>query len=425
MKAGFYECDITPPLGCYLTGYGVPRYAQEVHTRLSAKAVVLEDNGECNVIISVDMCEFPHEMHDIVTKRIFEFTKISPDKVCIHSTHSHCGAPVWDDPAINCYGDNEYKSVFYRLVADCAILAYNRLEESTIYFAKKNAQGIANSRCHIMKDGSMKSFVLDLSETKKPLCTPDDEVTMIFAEQHGKLAGVLYSFACHQDTTEEDKTGYSGDYSAVVSEYLKEKYGSGFISVYLAGPSGDINHINPERSEQIGYKQIGKIISDAIICGEGEKIKIDGRLRSQKEQISIPKRKYSDDEFEKLAKYYLDNDGGSTFRLSNLIFYHQNDKSECRDLYVQVVAIGDFALVIYPGEMFVEYSHRTKAFSPFKHTMVAENSNGHGGYIPTPDAFSENSYLYEISPAYDSDLIAEAGEILFEKANEISNNLKT
>ncbi len=424
MRAGFYESDITPPLGCYMTGYGVPRYACEVHTKLFAKSVVLEDNGEYSVIISVDMCEFPLEMHDIVTKRIFEFTDISPDKVCIHSTHSHCGAPVWDDPAINCYGDSEYKSVFYRLVADCAILAYNRLEESSIYFAKKTAANIANSRCRVMKDGSLQSFVSDLSQTQNPLCDPDEEVTMMFVEQQGKLAGVLYSFACHQDTTAENANGYSGDYSAIVSECLKEKYGSAFLSVYLAGPSGDINHINPNTAEQLGYRQIGRIIADAIADGEKEKIKIDGRLSSHKEPISIAKRKYSADEFKKLAAYYLDNDGASTFRLSNLIFYYQNDKCECRDLYVQVVAIGDFALVIYPGEMFVEYSHRTKAFSPFEHTMVAENSNGHGGYIPTPDAFGESSCLYEISPAYDSDLIAEAGEILFEKAIEILNNLK-
>jgi len=65
MKAAFYESDITPPLGCYMTGYGVPRYAKDVHTRLSSKAVVFEDDGEYSVIISVDICEYPNEMHDI------------------------------------------------------------------------------------------------------------------------------------------------------------------------------------------------------------------------------------------------------------------------------------------------------------------------------------------------------------------------
>ena len=425
MKAAFYESDITPPLGCYITGYGVPRYAEDVHTKLSSKAVVFEDGGKYSVIISVDICEYPHEMHDIVTKRIFEFTGITSDNVCIHSTHSHCGAPVWDDPAIDCYGDPEYKNVFYRLVADSAILAHKRLEESEIYFSKGIAKGIANNRCWIMKDGTMKTFVNDIEKAEKPLSPPDEEVSILFVEQNGKKVGAIYSFGCHQDTTKEKECGYSGDYSAIVSRHLKEKYGHDFVALYLAGPCGDINHIkNGGGGEQISYKQIGEIISNTIFECESEKIRLAGSLSGTKEPISIKKRKYSSEEFINLAKYYLDADGGGTFRLSNLVFYHQNDKKECRDLYVQVISIGDFVLFVYPGEMFVEYSHRTKKESPFKYTMVTENSNGHGGYIPTPNAFSENSYLYEISPAYDSDLVPEAGEILLEKIMKIANKLK-
>jgi len=425
MKAAFYESDITPPLGCYMTGYGVPRYAKDVHTRLSSKAVVFEDDGEYSVIISVDICEYPNEMHDIVAERVFEFTGITPDKVCIHSTHSHCGAPVWDDPAIDCYGDDEYKNVFYRLVADSAILAYKRLENSEIYFSKGIAKGIANNRCWIMKDGTLQTFVNDISKTDRPLCPPDEEVSILFVEQNGKKIGAVYSFACHQDTTKEKECGYSGDYSAIVSKHLKEKYGQDFVALYLAGPCGDINHIrNGGQGDQISYKQIGEIISNTIVESEPKKIPLEGKLSSEKEHISIKKRKYSSDEFVDLAKYYLDADRGGTFRLSNLLFYYQNDKKQCRDLYVQVIAIGDFALFVYPGEMFVEYSHRTKKDSPFKYTMVTENSNGHGGYIPTPNAFGENSYLYEISPAYDSDLVPEAGEILFKKIITIANNLK-
>ena len=425
MRAAFYESDITPPLGCYMTGYGIPRYAEDVHTKLSSKAVVFEDDGECNIIISVDICEYPEELHDLVTKRIFEYTGITPEKVCIHATHDHCGAPVWDDPAINCYGDNEYKNVFYRLVADSAILAYKRLEESEIFYSTSIVPEIANSRCWVMKDGTMRTFVTDLTQAEKPLSPPDEEISIVFVEQNGKKVGALYSFACHQDTTSESHDGYSGDYSAIVSKHLKEQYGNDFVAIYLAAPCGDINHIrNGGQGDQISYKKIGKIIADSIICAENEKIRLNGKLSSKKDIVSIDKRKYSQQEFSNLAKYYLDNDGGWIFRLSNLVFYQQNDQNKCRDLYVQVISIGDFALYIYPGEMFVEYSHRTKSGSPFKYTMVIENSNAPGGYIPTPDAFGENSFLYEISPAYDSDLIPEAGEILFEKIMELGNKIK-
>ena len=111
MKAAVYESDITPPLGCYMTGYGRDRRAKEVYSKLHAKSLVIEQNGKYAVVISVDICEYPSEMPEIVTKRIEEYTGIKPECVCIHSTHAHCGAPVTDNPNINCFADPEYKHV--------------------------------------------------------------------------------------------------------------------------------------------------------------------------------------------------------------------------------------------------------------------------------------------------------------------------
>ena len=81
MRAAFYECDVTPPLGGFLWGHYGEVYAKEVHNRLYAKAVVVEDEGDLAAIVVIDSCVLPPEMHDIVTKRIYEFTGITADKV--------------------------------------------------------------------------------------------------------------------------------------------------------------------------------------------------------------------------------------------------------------------------------------------------------------------------------------------------------
>ena len=129
MRAAFYESDITPPLGCFQSGYGFERIAEDVFDKIYSKALVLEDNGSYAVLIAVDLCEYPKDLHDKVAKRIEEYTGIPSERVCIHATHAHLGAPVIDNPQINCYADAPYKDVFYRLVADSAILAYKRLGE--------------------------------------------------------------------------------------------------------------------------------------------------------------------------------------------------------------------------------------------------------------------------------------------------------
>ena len=47
-------------------------YSETIHTRLYAKAVVIEDGDETAAIVVIDSCVLPPEMHDIVTKRVFE-----------------------------------------------------------------------------------------------------------------------------------------------------------------------------------------------------------------------------------------------------------------------------------------------------------------------------------------------------------------
>ena len=70
---------------------------------------------------------------------------------------------------------------------------------------------------------------------------------------------------CHQDTVSLKPFGYCGDFSGEVSKHLKEKFGPGFISIYLASPSGDINHIDMFSDENLSHKEIGKKLSDAIV----------------------------------------------------------------------------------------------------------------------------------------------------------------
>lgn len=419
LRAAVYESDITPPLGGYLTGHGDDRRAENVYNRLYSKALVLEQGGTEAVIISVDICEYPEEMHDLVTKRIFEYTGIAPENVCITSTHAHTGAPVTDNPNINCFGDSTYKDVFFRLVADSAILAYKRLKESKIRFGTVKAEGVAVCRCSLLKDGTLATFISDPEKIERPLYEPDHELPVMFIEQDGKTVGAFYTFGCHQDTVGIKPYGYSGDYSSFVAELLKERYGKDFVSIYVPAPSGDINHLDPYAERRIECDEIGKILADGIARANAETTYIEGKLSVKKEPLRIKRRKYTDEQFQELLERYAKD----SFRLGNLVYYQKTDKVEYSDLYVQVISVGELAIYIYPGELFSHYAVKTKQNSPFKYNMVVENSNAYGGYIPTEEAFAENSDLYEIAPAYDSNLIPEAGEILYEKIMSLADEI--
>ncbi len=428
MKAAVYESDITPPLGCYMTGYGRDRRAQTVYTKLHAKSLVLEQDGQYAVVISVDICEYPSEMPGIVTKRIQEYTGISPECVCIHSTHAHCGAPVTDNPNINCFADPEYKHVFFRLVADSAILAYQKLDDAKLSFAEAEVPGIARNRCSVLKNGTFKTFEVDPDKIDHPVTEPDNRVPVLFVEQNGKKIGALYAFGCHQDTMgRRPLDGYSGDYSAFISEHLKDTYGRDFVSIYVAAPSGDINTFNPygKTDEEKSRKSevIAKLIAPSIVALDGKDTEIDGKLSVVKEKVVLRKRMYDEDAFYKLLNQYAE--AKSMFQLRNLLYYQCVEKDVPVDMYVQVITVGEFALYIYPGEMFSEYSIRVKENSPYKFNMVMENSNAYGGYVPMPELFVEGNKLYETAPAYDSYLEVNAGEILYDRIINIANKMKS
>ena len=294
MRASFYECDVTPPLGGFLWGHYGEVYAQEVHNRLYAKAVVVEDEGEVAAIVAIDSCTLPPEMHDIVTKRIEQFTGITADKVCIASNHAHWGAPISDSPEIGCYADENYKDVFFRLVADAVIIAYKRLDDATVKFGNSIAPGLAFCRNFELEDGTYVCHGRNRPNIKRALAEPDEELPVLLFEKDGKPIGAVICYACHQCTVGKANgvTGYSGDYASVMSEILKERYGHDFVSLFLIGTCGDVNHVNPDVNEPVtNFKIIGEKLADYYENSKDAAVPLtEGGVKSVKEFIDIKRR---------------------------------------------------------------------------------------------------------------------------------------
>lgn len=57
-----------------MAGEHYPIYAHDIHDKIFAKSLVIEDNGEYAVIVAVDVCEFPDGLFEKVTERIKAYT---------------------------------------------------------------------------------------------------------------------------------------------------------------------------------------------------------------------------------------------------------------------------------------------------------------------------------------------------------------
>jgi hypothetical protein len=67
------------------------------------------------------------------------------------------------------------------------------------------------------------------------------------------------------------------------------------------------------------------------------------------------------------------------------------------------VALGDFAFVSMPGEMFLSFGLEVLGRSPFAHTMLLGYNGSREGYAPAPLGFEQGSYEVMRGPAPEAD----------------------
>ncbi len=425
MRAGFYECEVTPPLGGHMPGYYRPNPATDVVERLYAKAMVVEDNGKYAAVVALDTCEYISELTQVILPRVAGMTDIPAENICIHITHTHKGCPIQDDANVGQYADAAYRDVCCRLCADVIILAYRRMEEVTVKFGQVTASdGIAFNRNYVLTDGRIRSFSAGDGVLDHMLAGTDTDLPVLVFEKEGTPIGILWSFALHQDCA-GPITGYTADYSGIVAAELKKVYGQELVSIFMIGTAGDINHIPTHPNPDIPYwrhREIGMILTESVKEAMEKANPTGSGVEVKKEILTVKRRMMTLEEAAPiLAKWEA---MGDKMRPRNLRYYIANNKKEFSKLAVQTIRIGNTCLYAYPGEIYVNFGKKLKAASPFQNNIVTENNNCFGGYIPTPEAFAPESDLYEISLCYCSRHVPEAGDQLTQKLLEMANEIK-
>lgn len=440
---GFYEREITPPLGSGIPGYFSIRRASDVADRLYARAVVVKEGNEKVAILSIDGLHPKKDICDNIAKRIEEYTDIPRSHIMIAFTHSHTAIPFRfecvafaDDPIVK-ESIKGYDEVFARLVADCATLANLRLKKATAYFGKGEVRGISFCRDYYMKNGT--------SQTNPPRKSPeiisavtesDKELPILMVkDEHQIPVGAIVSFACHADCVGGDKL--SGDYVSVLSKELKKVYGQEFVTVFLLGCSGDVNHFDVTKESdsddhyvKMGKKIAGEAVKVAAFAKELEETKVKARL----EYITIPRRSVEQERIDearnciatikedKNVKISADNTDPDQYKLAmakRLIDYLETTPNSF-DVPLQCIRIGELTIYGYNSEIFTEFGKMLKKEDGTEMNIVATLCNEAFGYVPTRDMFFDT--IYESRPGSNR-LDKEAGYIMTEKLVSMKKEL--
>lgn len=435
MRAGFYETEITPPLGCGIPGYFHLRISTGVKRKLYAKAAVLENDGTYVAFVAIDSVCVPLNADKIIKERVAKSTPIEPSAIVIAAIHCHTAGPV---KANRRMFDNEDEVEINKIIertafsaADAITLAYQRMQEVDAYFAEGSVDGVSFIRQYNLSDGTIRTN----PSAYKPLIIghcgePDKKLPIIlFKNSEGKPVGSITSFALHHDTV--GGTEYSSDYSGAVAENLKKVYGEDFVSVFYQGFAGDINHLDYCRKDPphgVKTEKIAEAITEEFLRVVETAEKQDEVLNVCRKYAMVTKRKI-DPQLVERAKFLFDNppkdmvgsisdptsDAQIYARSKSIVAKYILDPRTEMEIPVQVVRIGQVAIFAWVGEPFCHYAFKIREGSPTDKNMmisVAHQIVGYS-YIPTPDMFLPS--VYESS---ETDFEPDAGDVLVEKTLE-------
>jgi len=409
LRVGFYEKVITPPLGCDIPGFFLPRVANDVLTDLYARAVVVENEKEKIAMLALDVVGVNKQVTDKIIDRIHEYAQIKKESILICSTHLHTGGPVSSDTFL--HADDAYVEMMIRLSADAVTLAAKRMKLVTAKYACGMVDSISYVRNFNMAGGYvMTNPERGRSDILGPCADIDPDVpVLMFFDQAQKPCGAIISFACHQDCLCGEKRAYSTDFAGVLDKELKKEYGPEFVSVFFEGACGNINHHNVRAEKPITlehHRKMGRILAAEIksIIPDAEAV-VGDAVAACKQDITLKRRLFSQKQLEDARAYLQECEGKEIvytefnpesafmrFHYAHRALDYMKDDSSTYTVALMAIRIGDVIFSAFPGEVFVQFGKQVKSGTPTKKLFVVELAFDNCGYIPTSDLFQPTVY---------------------------------
>lgn len=411
LKAGFARVEITPPLGCMISGYYEPRIAKGMLDPLFASAIAFDDGEKRAVLLVMDVIGIMQEALDGMRRRIAANLGMETAALMVHCTHTHTGPEILDgmfDP------DPVYNQRLEMLMEQAACLALNDLHPAKILTADGSVEGISFIRRFRMKDGSTRTNPgYGNPDIVEPIGEIDYQLRLARILREGADEILLVNFQVHPDTIGDCLKGveeFSADYPGFVVRTLEGALGNA-KAVYLNGACGNLNHINvhkPEWDPNGGYAHtahMGRVIA-------GEALRIHGKARPIEADklsygasiLAAPANKGRPDQLpyaQNIVDWHREGRddlipetgmGITTLVAEANRMLKLKDAPDNFSLNMSALAIGELCLAGIPGEAFTEVGMHIKKHSPYAVQMVLGITNGYEGYFPMKEAFDEGGY---------------------------------
>jgi hypothetical protein len=426
LRAGAAAVDISPKDSQFLAGYPhVERYSTGIHDPLLSCALYLANDQSQMMFISNDIVHFSKAMSGRVRAKIAAETGMPASHIMTTASHTHSG-PITRRHRV---------SIEKEIVIPDADLAYLRLMEEGMIAAGmeayRNAQpaqvGLA------VADGT--GVGTNRHDPSGP-ADPQVPVLMVKTADGQKDIACMVVYSMHPTVLHEDSTLVSADFPGLARQFLQQNLlGDDCPVVYHTGPAGNQSprHVTEgntfAEAKRLGH-MLGRAIAQAIpditytpaVSLESFQTFVDLPPR---ELLPVPEAKAQLDQAVRTLEHLRrTNAPRAETRTAECAWFgaeralalaEANEKGLLSGYYdevlpaeVQILKIGPWSFVGWPGEIFVEHALAVKA--QYEDTFIIELANGPlRGYLVTEEAAQKGCY-----EAFGTAHSPKAGEVLAE-----------
>ena len=366
--------------------------------------MVLESGDVRVALVGLDLCGLLEASHRAIREAVAATTGIPAQNVVLNVSHSHSAPYISADlqELLRPFGlrlhDDAYAVALQQAVVEAVGEAADRAEPVTPAVGRGSVERVAGNRRPKLPDGRTVHRYgrppEDLRALPEGLIDP--EVAVIrFDRADGRALGAILSYSCHPTASGLGiPTNVSADFVGHGRQKIEDDFG--VACVFLQGCAGNqgtgkwVSGTPWEDTVAMGSR-FAKGVADAMASARRV---ADGGLRLARSRIpleldSFPPLDELARQFERAAR---DRDFADIVALGDaLVLARRVD--ELREAPITAIGLGtDLALVVLPGEVFLEHGLAVRAASPFADTIVAAYNDNTLQYIPTASAFPDGAY---------------------------------
>lgn len=408
---GIARLPITPPLTFpqRLWAAAPTDFATGVHGEVAVTALAIAGGtGDAVMIVTADLCEW-RNAEDETSVRVAVATAcgLDPDRVFLHSTHTHASAAPDTSSPEHPDEHHAYLALIAKQAAAAAVKALKTAVPAVLSWGA-GASRLAGVRDQNVDGRSIVGW--------DPSAHADDTLMVgRITDGSGRVTAVIVNYACHPTTLGWRNTLISPDFIGALRDRVEERH-AGALCLFLQGASGDLAPVPQYSADPADADRAGRSLALSVegclelMAPPGEELRwgsviesgaplglwvrtpaaLRTDIRLQREVLHLRRKPPHLPDIE--APPGDERVAAERRSRARAVAQLAGDHPEI-DHEISVCEIGDAVLVTHPGEAYSWLQQELRRALAPRPVIVANLTNGAGAfYLPTPDAYDSGAY---------------------------------